>query len=411
MEKKVLQVLLIMLFAIGIITLGATTSPAAENVIKIGAPLPLTGDYAADGEHMLMGLQLAEEDLNAAGGILGRPVKLVTFDIKNLAAEDVNASAEYLIKKEKVDVIIEGYGGFGPDWLTFGARYNVPFFHGSGSNKANSMTANDPKTYSNMFQVFSPETEYGKRAYEGLTYFEKFYKYPNKKIALVFGDFDWDITYTKAVKDLAEKDGWEIVLNEKVPYGTTDWGAIMTKIRKSKPSAICISILSVSDISSFVKQFMENPTPSLLDISYMVVFTEVQDAVGEGLKGVMGYVTSYVLPTKEGQEWKARFKKKFDMEVPLTTSPSTYDSVMIWVKAVEAVGDPTKYDEINAFVKAHPYKGLLGVYDFNNPGQGVSPSKDFPIAYSQYEGGGKLAFFGVDEFKLPPYIDPPWPKK
>jgi len=411
MEKKVLQVLLIMLFAIGIITLGATTSPAAEKVIKIGAPLPLTGDYAADGEHMLMGLQLAEEDLNAAGGILGRPVKLVTFDIKNLAAEDVNASAEYLIKKEKVDVIIEGYGGFGPDWLTFGARYNVPFFHGSGSNKANSMTAGDPKTYSNMFQVFSPETEYGKRAYEGLTYFEKFYKYPNKKIALVFGDFDWDITYTKAVKDLAEKDGWEIVLNEKVPYGTTDWGAIMTKIRKSKPSAICISILSVSDISSFVKQFMENPTPSLLDISYMVVFTEVQDAVGEGLKGVMGYVTSYVLPTKEGQEWKARFKKKFDMEVPLTTSPSTYDSVMIWVKAVEAVGDPTKYDEINAFVKAHPYKGLLGVYDFNNPGQGVSPSKDFPIAYSQYEGGGKLAFFGVDEFKLPPYIVPPWPKK
>ena len=403
--------MLIMVFAIGIMTLGATTSPAADKVIKIGAPLPLTGDYAADGEHMLMGLQLAEEDLNAAGGILGRPVKLVTFDIKNLAAEDVNTSAEYLIKKEKVDVIIEGYGGFGPDWLTFGARYNVPFFHGSGSNKANSMTANDPKTYANMFQVFSPETEYGKRAYEGLTYFEKFYQYPNKKIALVFGDFDWDITYTKAVKDLAEKDGWEIVLNEKVPYGTTDWGAIMTKIRKSKPSAICISILSVSDIASFVKQFMENPTPSLLDISYMVVFREVQDAVGEGLKGVMGYVTSYVLPTKEGQAWKARFKKKFDMEVPLTTSPSTYDSVMIWVKAVEAVGDPTKYDEINAFVKAHPYKGLLGVYDFNNPGQGVSPSKDFPIAYSQYEGGGKLAFFGVDEFKLPPYIDPPWPKK
>lgn len=411
MEKKILHVLMIMLFAIGIITLGATTSPAAEKVIKIGAPLPLTGDYAADGEHQLMGLQLAEEDLNAAGGILGRPVKLVTFDIKNLAAEDVNASAEYLIKKEKVDVVIEGYAGYGPDWLAFGAWHNVPFLHGSGSSKANKLTASDPKTYSNMFQYFSPETDYGIRAYEGLTYFEKFYKYPNKKIAIVFGDLDWDITYTKAVKDLAEKDGWEVVLNEKVPYGTTDWGPILTKIRKSKPAAICISILGVSDISSFVKQFMENPTPSLLDISYMVVFKEVQDAVGEGLKGVMGYVTSYVMPTKEGQEWKARFKKKFDMDVPLTTPPSTYDAAMLWAKAVKAVGDPTKYDEINAFIKAHPYEGLLGVYDFNNSGQGVNPSKDFPIAYAQYGGGGKLAFFGVDEFKLPPHIDPPWPKK
>ncbi len=106
-------------------------------------------------------------------------------------------------------------------------------------------------------------------------------------------------------------------MNETFPYGTTDWGSILTKIRAEQPAAIVCSVLSVADISSFVKQFMENPTPSLLDISYMVVFKETQEAVGNDLTGVMGYVTSYVTPSAEHDAWKANFKKMFNMDVPL----------------------------------------------------------------------------------------------
>ncbi len=51
-------------------------------------------------------------------------------------------------------------------------------------------------------------------------------------------------------------------------------------------------------------------------------------------------------PSAEHDAWKARFKEMFGMDVPLTTPPSTYDSVMIWAEAVKAVGDPTKYAEI-----------------------------------------------------------------
>ena len=170
-------------------------------------------------------------------------------------------------------------------------------------------------------------------------------------------------------------------------------------------------MLSVADISSFVKQFMEDPTPSLLDISYMVVFTETQEAVGDDLTGVMGYVTSYVPPSPENDAWKARFEEMFGMPVPLTTPPSTYDSVMVWAEAVKAVGDPTKYTEIADYIRANPYTGLLGIYDFNNPEQTVQAGPDFPIAYAQYMGGGTLAFFGTDEFVLPPYIDPAWQAK
>lgn len=390
-----------------------TTGGAAPSgePIKIGAPLPLTGAYAADGEHMKMGLEMAVADLNAAGGLLGRPVELKVFDIQELLPETVAASKDYLIDKEKVDVVVEGYGGYGPDFEAYGANSDVPFIHGSGSVRAADMVKTDPAKYGNMFQVFSIEADYGKRAWEGMIQFEDAYTYPNNKIAILHGDLEWDLNYTAAVAAEAEAAGWEVVINETFPYGTTDWGSILTKIRSEKPAAIVCSVLSVADISSFVKQFMENPTSSLLDISYMVVFTETQEAVGDDLIGVMGYVTSYVPPSPENDEWKARFEEMFGMPVPLTTPPSTYDSVMIWAEAVKALGDPTKYAEIAEYIKANTYSGLLGIYDFNNPEQTVKSGPDFPIAYAQYKGNGELAFFGTDEFVLPPWIDPAWPEK
>ncbi len=411
--KRGMRILIALVSITAVIPLafaGGETEEAAKP-IKIGAPLPLTGAYAADGEHMLMGLEIAVDDLNTQGGLLGRPVELVKYDIEDLLAETVTASAEYLIKKENVDVVIEGYGGWGPDFITYGGKYDVPFFHGSGSVNAAKTVADNPQDYWNMFQYFSVEANYGIRAYEGLIFFQKEYNYPNKKIAIIHGDLEWDLLYTEAVADFAKKDGWEVVVNETVPYGTTDWGPILLKIRESKPAAICCSILSVSDIASFVLQFMENPTPSLLDISYMVVFTEVQEAVGGKLRGVMGYVTSYVRPGPENEEWKKRFKAKFGMDVPLTTPPSTYDAAMAWAKAVNSIGDTRKYKEICDYIRKNPHTGLLGTYDFNNPEQTVRPGPEFPIAYAQYQGEGKLSFFGVDSFTLPLWIKPAWSKK
>jgi branched-chain amino acid transport system substrate-binding protein len=391
----------------------ATTAAAAPtgDPIKVGAPLPLTGAYAADGEHMEYGLKMAVADLNAAGGLLGRPVELKIFDIEELLPETVAASAASLLDKDKVDVVVEGYGGYGPDFEAYGANSDVPFIHGSGSIRAADMVKTDAAKYGNMFQVFPIEAEYGKRAWQGMVQFEDKYTYPNKKIAILHGDLEWDLNYTAAVAAEAKAAGWEVVLNETFPYGTTDWGSILTKIRAEKPAAIVCSVLSVADISSFVKQFMENPTPSLLDISYMVVFKETQEAVGKDLTGVMGYVTSYVTPSAEHDAWKAHFKEMFGIDCPLTTPPSTYDSVMIWAEAVKAVGDPTKYKEIEDYIRTHPYKGLLGTYDFNNAEQTIKPGPEFQIAYSQYLGDGKLAFFGTDQFLLPPYITPAWTAK
>ena len=385
-----------------------TTEQLDSQTIRIGAPLPLTGIYAADGQDMQSGLEMAVADLNDAGGLLGRAVELRVFDTEDLTAETLAASKDYLLGQMKADVIIEGYGGYGPDFEAYGAGSDVPFIHASGSAAAADLVKSDPQKYGNMFQVSPVEAEYGKRAFEGIAQFQDKYQYPNKKIAIFYGDQDWDRLYAAGVAAAAQAAGWQIVMNDQVSYDTTDWAPVLTKIRAEQPAAIVCSFLSVDGITAFVDGFMKAPTPSLLDISYLVTLADAQDALGDKLKGVMGYVSAYVPPSKENDAWKKRYKDSYGVDVPLTNPPSAYDSVMLWAEAVKAVGDPTKYEEINAYIKSHPYKGLLGTYDFNNPEQTVKSGPGFAIAYAQYEGDGKLAFYGTDKFTLPVYMQPVW---
>jgi branched-chain amino acid transport system substrate-binding protein len=390
---------------------GPTGSAAdgPKEPIVVGGIVPLTGAYAADGLLQKRGLELAVADLNAAGGVLGRPVQLELFDIQDQLPENIKAAADQLLGKLKVDAVFDGYAGYGPEWLEFGANSDVPFLRGDGSSKMDEMTAAEPDLYWNTFGMYQTEPEYGGRAAEGLLSFGDRYQFPNNKIALVHGDIEWDLKYTKGIADVFVAEGWEVVLDETVPYGTTDWGSILTKIRAAEPAVIALSILSVQDTSTFVKQFMQAPTSSLLDISYMNSFVEVRDAVGPEIAGVMGYLTSKKV---DDEAWLARYEQAFgEPYIQHMITPGMYDQVGIWAAAVEAVGDPKDYKAIADHIRTTKYTGLQGTYDFNNPGQTAHETPELPIGYSQSAADGSLRFFGTDEFVLPPYIQPAWPMK
>jgi branched-chain amino acid transport system substrate-binding protein len=77
----------------------------AQEPIKIGVTQPLTGAFAASGNYVAQGAKIAEEQINAAGGVLGRKIQLVVEDNKSNPTEAV-ATAEKLIGKDKVPVMM-----------------------------------------------------------------------------------------------------------------------------------------------------------------------------------------------------------------------------------------------------------------------------------------------------------------
>src|SRR5437016_763720 len=90
--------------------LGLTARPAAAaEPIKIGFGMALTGGLAANGKPALLAMQIWEEDINAKGGLLGRPVKLIYYDDQTNPAS-VPGIFTKLLEVDKVDIVVGDYG-------------------------------------------------------------------------------------------------------------------------------------------------------------------------------------------------------------------------------------------------------------------------------------------------------------
>src|ERR1700690_3128234 len=87
---------------------GTTGAVAQSGPIKIGYSMAMTGGLGPNGKSALLAQKIWEEDVNAKGGLLGRPVKLVYYDDKSAPAE-VPAIYTKLLDVDKVDLLIGAY--------------------------------------------------------------------------------------------------------------------------------------------------------------------------------------------------------------------------------------------------------------------------------------------------------------
>src|ERR1700720_3014879 len=95
--------------AVAILLTPAKAQAPSGQPVTIGFSMALTGPLAANGKQALLGMKIWEEDINAKGGLLGRPVKLIYYDDQSNPAT-VPAIYQKLLDIDKVDTIIGGYG-------------------------------------------------------------------------------------------------------------------------------------------------------------------------------------------------------------------------------------------------------------------------------------------------------------
>jgi branched-chain amino acid transport system substrate-binding protein len=384
---------------------------SAVEPIKVGIPIPLTGAFAVDGVGSKQGIEFAIDEINEAGGLLGRPLEKVIFDTKEFAPETLMQAADKLVGRDKVDAVHAGWAGWGQDLRAFG-RFDVPFFHLDGAISSIEIYREDPKMYSNVFQLDDIEKAYGRDIFDVM---EKLpYQYPNKKIAVIVADDPWGRGNGEGLKERAKEKGWEIALDQVVPYGTREWGPILTKIRKIKPAFIYVEILSAPDVITFFRQFMEAPTQSLLNYGYSMAPPDFIKTLGEEGNGIMGDTIGIPLPvgpTPEATAWLEKFRAKYGND-PLSVGFPAYTGVMMWAEAVKKVGDPSNYKEINKYIAANPYKSITGdIWQFDED-QKV-PVSSVPNLHMQIQNGRMTTIYTTGG---KPYLDykfqvPRWIKK
>jgi len=359
----------------------------AEDTIGLGAPIPLTGYFAADGETMEHAIRLAVDEINADGGLLGKQVEVITFDIGDLTPDKLTAAASNLIEREGVSVLINGYGGMGPDIPAF-CPYDIPYIHNDAVTSVVELT--ERMGCGAIFNASDVDYSYGGEVFKQIV--GTGHDFERKKIAIVHGDFEWDIRLAEGMAKAAEEAGWEVVFTEEVPYDTVEWTGILSKIREANPALIHLEALEPAVATTFIDQFGNQPIDdALVSVGYIGATPGLDEVIAQGkAEGVLAFTLNAHLEDAAGDTFVESWKAAYDNEPPLSLAAAVYDMVRIWATAVEAVGDPSDYAAIADKIRMLDYDGIAGKYVFNEQNFIETGSETQPAQLLQVQDGNRV---------------------
>ena len=259
-----------------LVLLGAAAM--AADTIPVGVPLAMTGAYTGSGDDYFKGIKMAIDEINEAGGLLGKQVEIIRYDSKEFSPEVVMQGADYLCGQKKVASVHAGWAGWGQDVRAYG-KYEVPFFADDGSQAAVDVYKENPEQYSNIFQLTDVGIEQAKSMFRVLMALP--YEYPNKKVVIINTDDSWGVEVGDTLESSFKEKGWKVAKRETVPYGTNEWGSILTRIRRINPALIHIEIPSAQENITFFRQFIKKPTNSILSLGWGITPREVVENLGD----------------------------------------------------------------------------------------------------------------------------------
>ena len=379
----------------------------AEDVIKVGALIPYTGYFAGDGDDMLKGIKMGADEINADGGLLGKQIKTVIGDTGEMEPDKIVTAVEKLVNRDKVDAIFTGYADSGADVTAVG-KYDVPYFHADTTHISTDLVRKNLDKYWNIFMMDDDEGLYGPWVYNASVN-KLGMKFRNKKVAIITSDDKYHKWISEDFKEILAAEGWEVVVDDLVPFGTSEWGSTLGKIRAKDVSWILFIDLVPADEATFIKQFLERPINAHLYLMFGPSIPEFLELTGDSANGT--YWCTLIAPlmhTEKGKSWAGRFEKKYGRSPGFSTSAFTYDEVHMWSQAVRKVGNEKDYKAICNYIRENPYEGVCGRYIFDPEDQHALVGDDkIPVHLYQIQNiQHKLIVLG--DTVVSPYITPPW---
>ncbi|MBV8837503.1 MAG: amino acid ABC transporter substrate-binding protein [Alphaproteobacteria bacterium] len=264
---------------------GAATAQSGEP-IKIGFGMSLTGPLAANGKQALLGMKIWEEEVNAKGGLLGRPVKLVYYDDQSNPST-VPGIYTKLLDVDKVELVVGGYA----------TNMNAP---------AMPVVMQKGKTYISLFALdVNHEFKYPK-------YFSVLPTGPSTKpsftegvfevadqqnpkpttVGLVVEDAEFSNNACDGARENAKKHNMKIVYDRKYPPSTTDYTPIVRAVQAANPDIVivCSYPLGSVGIVQAVRELNYKPKiiGGAMDGLQATVFKQ---KLGAKLNGLINYET------------------------------------------------------------------------------------------------------------------------
>ena len=223
-----------------------------SEAIRFGHLTPRTGFLGPLGEYAVMGVNLAVEEINTAGGVMGRKIELIAEDSVN--PQTASTKAERLIERDKVAVIIGEISSASGLAIAQVAQRNRTLFFNTGCN-SDELRGKSCNRY--MFHTEAANSMYVNACGQALL---RDGMVKGKKWYSLTADYAFGHDLLKVAKRFMTKNGGEFAADELVATDATDFSAFLLKIRNAKPDLV-VSNLAGAQITNFMKQYMEFGLP------------------------------------------------------------------------------------------------------------------------------------------------------
>jgi len=364
----------------------ASAAAQTGEPIKIGYSMALTGGLAPNGKSALLAQKIWEEDTNASGGLLGRPVKLIYYDDQTNPAT-VPGIYTKLLDVDKVDLIIGGYGtNMLAPAMPVAMQRNKLFIGLLG------LGVNSEFNYPRYF-VMIPSGPDPKRAFTKGFFDTAMAQDPKPQtVAVVAADAEFQRNAADGVRDNAKAAGLKVVYDRTYPPNTTDFSPIVRAMQATNPDLVIICSYPPDSVG-MVRSINEIGFKPKMIGGGMVGLqnTSIKTALGPALNGFVNY--DFWLPAPKMMfpgvtdlmtKYQARAAGAGVDALGYYMAPQAYAQMQVLQQAVEATKSLND-DKLADYIRTGTFKTVLGDVKFDKSGEWAQ-SRVLQIQFQNIKG-------------------------
>jgi branched-chain amino acid transport system substrate-binding protein len=342
------------------LSLGLATTAQAQNTIRIGLSGAFTGPAALASEWEKWGVDLAVEEINAAGGLIGKKLEVVQVDNRCNPTEGAN-SARKLVQ-DKVSAIIGAHCSSATlAMMPIIQEAKIPMITGvSSSPRISELSGTGGNAF--MFRI-SPDDL---RMAQGMTEYlgqKKLFK----NIVIIAEDSDFGRGGAAAFTPLAQKAGITVISTDYAPQMTPDFTPLLTRVAQRKPDAIAVFMLGADSLNLY---------RTAMQMGLKIPYTGRAELAGKTLEviqagGLDGSVSAWTyspdIDNPANKKFATYIMNKYKIPATLQ-SWGGYDCLQAIAQAIRDAksDDPVKIRDALAKVKFTALHGKTMSFDANN---------------------------------------------
>jgi len=353
----------------------SAASAQSGQPIKIGYSMAMTGGLAANGKSALLAQKIWEEDTNAKGGLLGRPVKLISYDDQSNPST-VPGIYTKLLDVDKVDFILGAYGT-----AMIAPAMPIAIQRKKTLISLMGLAVNSEFKYPNYFSMIPSGGANAKESFTKGFFDVAAAQNPKPQtVAIVAADQEFSRNASDGARENAKAAGFKVVYDKTYPPAQTDFSPIVRAIQATNPDLVIICSYPPDSVGMVRAVNEIGFKPKMIGGAMVgLQSTVIKTQLGPLLNGWVNY--DYWLPfpklTNPGVEnllkqYQARAQAEGVDPLGYYMAPWAYSQLQVIAQAVEA--SKSLDDKIIAdYIRANTFSTVLGDVKFGANGEWAQP--------------------------------------